>query len=72
MNHDHQLSLEQQFDLRVFTEQVQGMSLEQMQESLVKMHEVMMVRENLYREMLKDAWGIGQGDRFTGSDPFYA
>lgn len=72
MNYDHELSLEQEFDLRVFTEQVKGMSLEQMQESLVKLHEVMMVRENLYREMLKDAWGIGKGDRFTGSDPFYA
>lgn len=71
MDHATQLSLEQEFDLRLFAEQVKGMSLEQMQESLVKLHEVMMMRENLYREMLKESWNIG-GDRFSGSDPFYA
>jgi hypothetical protein len=70
MDHAPQLSLEQEFDLRLFAEQVKGMSLEQMQESLVKLHEVMIMRENLYREMLKESWNIG--DRFSGSDPFYA
>ncbi|WP_416666216.1 NblA/ycf18 family protein [Egbenema bharatensis] len=71
MESDRQLSLEQEFDLRLFSEQVKGMSLEQTQECLLKLHENMMLRENMYREILKDAWGIGKGP-FAGSDPFYA
>jgi hypothetical protein len=47
------------------------MSLEQAQECLLKLHENMLIRENMYREILKDAWGIGKGP-LAGSDPFYA
>lgn len=58
MNDAHQLSLEQEFNQRLFVDQVEQMSHEQAQEFLVYLHKEMMVRENLYREILKDAWGL--------------
>lgn len=58
MNDAHQLSLEQEFNQRLFVDQVEQMSHEQAQELLVYLHKEMMVRENLYREILKDAWGL--------------
>lgn len=62
MNDAHQLSLEQEFNQRMFADQVQHMSHEQSQEFLVQLHKEMMVRENLYREILKDAWGLEEGN----------
>jgi len=53
------LSMEQEFNLRNFSDQVQGMSRQQAQDFLVNLRKQMMVRENLYRSMLKDSWGIG-------------
>lgn len=54
-----QLSLEQQFKLRSFMTQVKGMSREQAQEFLVQLYEQMIVRETLYKELLKNEWEIG-------------
>lgn len=62
MNDDHSLSLEQEFNQQLFANQVQNLSREQAQEILVQLHEQMMIRENLYQKILKDAWGIGQDD----------
>jgi hypothetical protein len=53
-----QLSLEQQFSLRAFTDQVQQMSHEQAQEFLVTLYEQMMIRETMYQEFLKHEWGL--------------
>lgn len=64
---DPQLSLEQEFNQRLFTDQVQQMSREQAQAVLVQLHEEMMIRENLYQEILKDAWGIEEEDWLSGS-----
>lgn len=67
MDSDYQLSLEQDLNQRLFSDQVQQMSREQAQAVLVQLHEEMMIRENLYREILKDAWGIEEDDWLSES-----
>lgn len=52
------LSLEQQFELRSFEVQVQTLSREEAQQRLINLCEQMMLRENLYKQMLRDKWGI--------------
>lgn len=58
MSQPMQLSLEQQFNIRSFETQVQKMSREQAQDFLVKLYEQMIVRENMYKEFLKQEWGL--------------
>lgn len=53
-----ELSLEQKFNLRSFESQVQKMSHEQAQEFLIKLYEQMMMRETMYKEVLKHEWGL--------------
>lgn len=60
MNQQQHLSLEQEFELRVFVEQVQQFSQEEARDYLVGLYRNTMVRENLYRDILKEAWGIGK------------
>jgi hypothetical protein len=55
-----ELSLEQQFELRSFQDQVEHMSREQCVEMLPKLYKAMMERENAYKQMLKQEWGIGK------------
>ncbi|NEP26640.1 NblA/ycf18 family protein, partial [Moorena sp. SIO3I6] len=38
--------------------QVQKMSREQAQEFLIKLYEQMMMRETMYKEVLKHEWGL--------------
>jgi outer membrane lipopolysaccharide assembly protein LptE/RlpB len=66
MSQPIQLSLEQQFSIRSFETQVQKMSREQAQDFLVKLYEQMMVRENMYKEFLKQEWGLGANPQFEG------
>ncbi|NEQ32601.1 MAG: NblA-related protein [Leptolyngbya sp. SIO4C5] len=58
MHESNKLSLEQEFSLRSFENQVQRMSREQAQQFLVKLYEQMMMRETLYKSFLKQEWGI--------------
>ncbi len=58
MFESNKLSLEQQFSIRSFENQVQKMSHEQAQDFLVKLYEQMMVRENMYKEFIKHEWGL--------------
>jgi len=58
MSNSMGLSLEQQFNLRSFQTQVDQMSREQAKEFLVKLYEEMLVRENIYRDVLKHQWGL--------------
>ena len=55
MNLSSQLSMEQQFKLKVLQEQVQGLSKEQAQEYLLEMFRQMMVKDNLVKDLLKNA-----------------
>ncbi|MEB3226685.1 MAG: NblA/ycf18 family protein [Synechococcus sp.] len=55
---NNELSLEQQFSLRSFENQVQQMNREQALEHLVKLYEQMLSRENMYKEVIKHQWGL--------------
>ena len=55
MDFSAQLSLEQQFKLKVLQEQVEGLSEEQAQEYLLEMFRQMMVKDNLVKQLLKNA-----------------
>ncbi|WP_017293280.1 NblA/ycf18 family protein [Geminocystis herdmanii] len=58
MSNSVELSLEQQFSLRSFQTQVNNMSREQAKEFLIKLYEEMLVRENVYKDVLKHQWGL--------------
>ena len=49
------LSMEQQFKLKVVQEQVGALSLEQAQEYVVEVMRQMMVKDNLVKHLLKNA-----------------
>jgi uncharacterized protein YaaW (UPF0174 family) len=59
-----QLPLEQQFELRVFENEVQKLSKEESQELLVKLRESMLYQAESFREILKNTWGIGKEEGF--------
>lgn len=54
------LPLEQQFELQLFESQVQQLSLADAQNLLVELRSNMMYQTTTFREILKDAWGIGK------------
>ena len=58
MNYPEQLSLEQEFDFRMFADQVRTLSPEQAQDLSLELYRQMMLKDNLYQEILKDYWGI--------------
>jgi phosphoribosylformylglycinamidine (FGAM) synthase PurS component len=53
-----QLTTEQQFQLRSFEVQVSKMSREQAQQMLIQMCEQMLIRETMYKQLLKHEWGL--------------
>jgi len=61
MNQPIELSLEQEFSLRSFADQVQQMSRAQAQEFLLKLYEQMMIRETMYQQFLKHEWKLDSG-----------
>ncbi|MBE8992553.1 NblA/ycf18 family protein [Nostoc sp. LEGE 12450] len=61
MNQPIELSLEQEFSLRTFSDQVKQMSREQAQEFLLMFYKQMMIREKTYQELLKHQWEVDSG-----------
>jgi hypothetical protein len=53
-----ELSLEQQFSIRSFADQVQQMSREQAQEFLLMLYQQMMMKEMMYQHFLKQEWKL--------------
>ena len=53
MNQPIELSLEQQFSIRSFADQVQHMSREQAQEFLLMLYQQMMMKDMMYQHFLK-------------------
>jgi len=49
------LSLEQQFKLQVLREQVKNLTREQAQEYLMELFQQMMVKDNLVKQLLRNA-----------------
>lgn len=60
MDTRQKLPLEQQFELKVFESQVRQLSQEDAQELLVQLRTEMMFQTTTFREILKNAWGIGK------------
>lgn len=58
MNQSIELTLEQEFSIRSFADQVQHMSREQAQDFLINLHEHMLLRENMYKSFIKHEWGL--------------
>ena len=58
MKYSEQLSLEQKFNLRIFADQVQTLSSEEAQGLSIELYRRMMLKDNLYEELLQDYWGI--------------
>ncbi len=58
MKNSEQLSLEQELNLRIFTDRVQTLTLEEAQGLSIELYRRMMLKDNLYEELLKDYWGI--------------
>lgn len=52
------LSPEQEFSIKSFEMQVQGMSLEQAKDFLVKLYQQMVIREVIYKELIQHEWGL--------------
>ena len=58
MDRTIELTLEQEFSLRSFADQVQRMSREQAQEFLLVQYKHMMIQETTYQELLKKDWKL--------------
>ena len=58
MNKPTSLSLEQEFQLKSFADQVQRMSREQAQEFLIMIHRQMMIKEKMYQNFIKQEWNL--------------
>ena len=59
MKDSEQLSLEQKFNLRTFADLVQTLSSEEAQGLSIELYRRMMLKDNLYQELLRDYWDIG-------------
>lgn len=73
MNQANQLSYEQEFSLRRFADQVQNLSREQAQDLLIELNRQMMIRDNLYRQLLQPYFEMGPNQTPVssfGSDSF--
>lgn len=62
-----QLPLEQQFELKVFEQQIEELSPEDARLLLVQLRESMLFQTVSFRAILKDAWGIGKDVDFTST-----
>jgi hypothetical protein len=58
MDHAFQLSMEQEFSIRSFADQVQHLSREEAQDFLVNLYRQMMMKETMYKHFLAQEWGI--------------
>ncbi|MBD1865959.1 NblA/ycf18 family protein [Oculatella sp. FACHB-28] len=58
MNQSIELTLDQEFSLRIFADQVKQMSHEQAQEFLVEQHRLMMSQKTMYQNLLKHEWKL--------------
>jgi hypothetical protein len=58
MNQFNQLSLEQEFNVRAFADQVQQMSRQESQQFLLMLYEQMIIKETIYKELLKSQWEL--------------
>ena len=65
MNSPVELTLEQQFELKRFEAQVQGMNLGQAKEFLVMLYGHMIYKDATYKRLIKQGWGITSAPDFS-------
>lgn len=58
MDSSIELTLEQEFNLRDFTDQAHRMSREQAQEFLIVQYRLMLVQKTMYLGLLKQEWKL--------------
>jgi hypothetical protein len=56
MNIPLELSLEQQFNLRTYADQVKGLDQEQAQQLLLQVVRQLMIKENVIRHLVKESF----------------
>ncbi|MFQ4146045.1 MULTISPECIES: NblA/ycf18 family protein [Chlorogloeopsis] len=61
MNQPIKLSLEQEFSIRCFADQVQHMSREQAHEFLLMLYKQMIIQDITYQQLLKHEWRLDSG-----------
>jgi uncharacterized protein YaaW (UPF0174 family) len=58
------LTLEQQFSIHSFRSKVELMSREQAQNFCVELYQQMLIKDNMYNEMLRYEWGIAPNPEY--------
>ena len=58
MDQTAELTLDQEFSLRLFADQVKRMSREQAQEFLIEQYKLMMVQKTTFQNLLKQEWKL--------------
>ena len=58
MNYQNNLSLEQEFRLKKISEQTKVLSQQEAQELIVELQRQIMIKDNLYKQIIKQEWGI--------------
>lgn len=59
-NQNKNISLEQEFQVQSFARKVDTISKEEAKELLVDLYKSSIIRENLFREIIKESWGINK------------
>lgn len=54
MSYSESLSLEQEFEIKLFADQLQTLSLDQVKELSLELYRRMIFKDNLYEELFKD------------------
>lgn len=58
MSNQNHLSLEQEFSLKKVSNQIKALSPQQAQELIVELQRQIMIKDNLYKKLIKHEWGI--------------
>ena len=58
MSKQNQLSLEQEFTLKRIAHQTKALSQQQASELIVELQRQMMIKDNLYKKLIKHEWNI--------------
>ncbi|NCJ05186.1 NblA-related protein [Synechococcales cyanobacterium C] len=53
-------TLEQQFEIEAYKQRIKNLDREQCQLALVSLYALMLERDNHYKALLREKWGIGQ------------
>jgi Phycobilisome degradation protein nblA len=65
MDKAFELTMEQEFSIRSFEDQVQHLSPEEARDFLVKLYRQMVMKETMYKHFLAKEWGIGSQPHFS-------